>query len=233
MIAGYTRSWDNLDGTWVPNDPASFIQPNAFPNDTGIGTIRGNEQGPTNNAGSLSGTADTRSPSWQKHAFRSGASYLLTKWDVQLATNLVILSGPYSGPIVTRIAAPDPAFGPATITLANGRVVSNPLATTIRFCGASSLPCSADPTRGAGQIKAPNLIIWNARFGKDFRLGGARRFTGAIDIINLLNHDADQQFQTGGNQLFSPNYAIAADGSFVGQTRQPPRSFQISFRFQF
>ena len=93
LIAGYTRSWDNLDGTWVPNDPASFVQPNAFPNDTGIGTIRGNEQSPTNNAGSLSGSADTRSPSWQKHAFRSGASYLM-KWDVQLATNLVILSGP-------------------------------------------------------------------------------------------------------------------------------------------
>ena len=232
LIAGYTRSWDSLDGTWVPNDPASFIQPNAFPNDTGIGTIRGNEQGPTNNAGSLSGTADTRSPSWQKHAFRSGASYLM-KWDIQLATNLVILSGPYSGPIVTRIAAADPAFGPSTITLANGRVVSNPLATTIRFCGSATLPCAADPTRGAGQIKAPNLIIWNARFGKDFRFGGARRFTAAVDIINLLNHDADQQFQTGGNQLYSPNFAIATDGSFVGQTRQPPRSFQISFRFQF
>ena len=71
------------------------------------------------------------------------------------------------------------------------------------------------------------------RVGKDFRFGGARRFTAAVDIINLLNHDADQQFQTGGNQLYSPNFAIAADGSFLGQTRQPPRSFQISFRFQF
>ncbi|HEX7139228.1 MAG TPA: hypothetical protein VF219_15345, partial [Vicinamibacterales bacterium] len=87
--------------------------------------------------------------------------------------------------------------------------------------------------RGAGQIKAPNLIIWNARFGKDFKFNGSQRFTAAIDVINLLNHDADQQFQTGGNQLFNPNYAIQPDGSFLGQTRQPPRSFQISFRFQF
>jgi hypothetical protein len=231
MIAGYTRSWDKLDGTWVPNDPASFIQPNAFANDTGIGTIRGNEQSPTNNAGSLSGSADTRSPSWQKHAFRSGASYL-AKWDIQIATNLVMLSGPYSGPIVTRIAAADPAFGPPTVTLADGRVVSNPLATTIRFCGSPTLPCSANPTRGEGQIKAPNLIIWNMRFGKDFKFGGPNRFTAAVDVVNLLNADADQQFQTGGNQLYSPNFAIKADGSFLGQTRQPPRSFQLSFRYQ-
>ena len=50
----------------------------------------------------------------------------------------------------------------------------------------------------------------------------------------MLNHDADQQFQTGGNQLYNTtNYAIAPDGSFRGQTRQPPRSAQISIRYQF
>lgn len=226
MIAGYTRSWQNLDGTWIPNDPASFIQPNAFPNDKGIGSIRGNEQAasPTSaNGGSLSGTADTRSPSWQKHAFRTGASYG-APWGLLFATNLVVLSGPYSGPIVTRIAAPDPAFGPPIVTLSNGRVVSNPLATTIRF---------ANATRGDGQIKAPNLIIWNVRAGKDFKVA-AQHLNIAVDIINVLNHDADQQFQTGGNQLYNTtNYAIAPDGSFRGQTRQPPRAAQISFRYMF
>ena len=223
LIAGYTRGWQHLDGTWVPNDPASFIQPSAFPNDKGIGTIRGNEQSLTNNAGSLSGAADTRSPSWQKHAFRSGAAYN-APWGLLFATNLVVLSGPYSGPIVTRIAAADPQFGPSTVTLSNGRVVSNPLATTIRF---------AYPTRGDGQIKAPNLIIWNIRAGRDFKLG-SQRLNVAVDVINVLNHDADQQFQTGGNQLYNTtNYAIAPDGSFRGQTRQPPRSAQISIRYQF
>ena len=134
------------------------------------------------------------------------------------------MSGPYSGPIVTRIPAADPQFGPATVTLSNGRVVSNPLATTIRF---------AFPTRGEGQIKAPNLVMWNIRVGRDF-VFGTRRLSVAFDVINVTNRDADQQFQTGGNQLYNTtNYAIAPDGSFRGQTRQAPRSGQLSFRFIF
>ena len=222
LLAGYTRGFQHLDGTWIPNDPASFIQPGAFPNDMGIGSIRGNEQSATNNSGSLSGSADTRSPSWQKHAFRAGAAYN-APWDLTLASNLVFLSGPYSGPIVNKIAAADPQFGPPTVTLSNGRTVANPLSTTIRF---------AYGTRGDGQIKAPNLIIWNIRVGRTFRVG-ADRLNLALDIINVLNHDADQLFQSGGNQLYSPNYAIAPDGSFRGLTRQPPRAAQISIRFDF
>jgi hypothetical protein len=226
LLGGYTRGFQHLDGTWVPNDPASFIQPSAFPNDRGIGSIRGNEQSTTNNAGSLSGTADTRSPSWQKHAFRSGAAYN-GPWGLTAATNLVFLSGPYSGPIVNRLASSDPAvglFGPPTITLSNGRVVGNPLSTTIRF---------ANATRGDGQIKAPNLIIWNIRVGRTFNLAAAERLTVALDGINVLNRAADQLFQSGGNQLYSSNYAIAPDGSFRGLTRQPPRAAQFSIRFEF
>lgn len=33
----------------------------------------------------------------------------------------------------TFLAAPDPQFSPATLALSNGRSVSNPLATTVRF----------------------------------------------------------------------------------------------------
>ncbi|MBI1872270.1 MAG: TonB-dependent receptor [Acidobacteria bacterium] len=217
VLGGYTRGWQHLDGTWIPGDPASYIQPAAFPNDTGIGTIRGNE---TN---SLSGTADGRSPSWQKHAFRVGGAYN-APWKLLFASNLVFLSGPYSGPIVTRIAAPDPQFGPSTVTLSNGRVVSNPLATTIRFAYA---------TRGEGQIKAPNLIIWNIRAGRNFTMAG-RTLDVGVDVINVTNRRADQQFQNGGNQLYNTtNYAIAPDGSFRGQTRQAPRSAQLSVRYAF
>jgi len=64
LLAGYTRAWSCLQGTWIPNDPASFIQPSAFANCRGLGSIRGNEQGLNFPGGSLSGTADTRSPSW-------------------------------------------------------------------------------------------------------------------------------------------------------------------------
>ena len=223
LIAGYTRGWQELEGTWIPGDTASIIQPDAFPNDKGIGSIRGNETTAANGGASLSGTADTRSPSWQKHAFRAGVAYT-APWHLLLASNIAALSGPYSGPIVTRIPAADPQFGPATVTLSNGRVVSNPLATTIRF---------AFPTRGEGQIKAPNLVMWNIRVGRDF-VFGTRRLSVGFDVINVTNRDADQQFQTGGNQLYNTtNYAIAPDGSFRGQTRQAPRSGQLSFRFIF
>src|SRR5437899_4824308 len=42
LIAGYTRGWQNLDGTWIPNDPGAVIQPGALPNDKRIATRRGN-----------------------------------------------------------------------------------------------------------------------------------------------------------------------------------------------
>ena len=42
LIANYTRAWQHLAGTWQPNDPASFIQPDAFANNRGIGSLRGN-----------------------------------------------------------------------------------------------------------------------------------------------------------------------------------------------
>jgi hypothetical protein len=217
LIGGYTRGFQHLDGTWIPGDPAAIIQPSAFPNDKGIGSIRGNEPD------SLSGTADTRSPSWQKHALRLGGSYN-APWNLVLASNLVLLSGPYSGPIVTRIAAPDPQFGSPIVTLSNGRQVSNPLATTIRF---------AYPTRGDGQIKAPTLMVWNVRVGRQVPVAG-RHVHLALDLFNVTNHAADQQFQTGGNQLYNTtNYAIASDGTFRGQSRQPPRSAEISVRVQF
>lgn len=217
LLGGYTRSFQHLDGTWVPGDPASLIQPSTFPNDKGIGSIRGNE------IDSLSGTADTRSPAWQKHAMRIAASWTPAR-RLLLATNVVLLSGPYSGPIVTRIAAPDPQFGSPTVTLSNGRLVSNPLATTLRF---------AYPTRGEGQIKAPAIFIWNARIGHEIG-SGSRRLGFALDVFNVTNHAADQQFQPGGNQLYNTtNYAIAPDGSFRGQSRQPPRSAQLSIRLVF
>ena len=216
LITTYTRAWQHVGGTWQPNDPASFIQPDAFPNDRGLGTIRG---AGTN---SLSGTADTRNPMWEKHQFRTGLSYS-APWGIQLGTSFSVQSGPYSGPIVTRLSAADPRFGPPTVTLSNGRVVSNPLATAIRFANAD---------RGIGQIKAPNLKILNLRLGRNFVLG-RRRFEAAFDTFNLLNAGSDQQFLNGGNQLFSANYAARPDGSFLGVNRQPPRSGQLTVRYVF
>src|SRR5207247_1670206 len=36
ILGSFTRSFNHLEGTWQPNDPASFIQPNAFPIDRGL-----------------------------------------------------------------------------------------------------------------------------------------------------------------------------------------------------
>ena len=221
ILTGYTHAWSCLEGTWIPNDPASFIQPNAFANCRGIGSIRGNEQSLTFPGGSLSGMADTRSPSWIPNTFRLATSYQ-APWSLLLASNFSWISGAWSGPIVTTVPY-NGQFGPSTLTLSNGRVVSNPLATTYRFAFA---------TRNDGQIEAPNLVIWNIRVGRSIKLG-AQTLDANLDIFNVTNRGADQQFLIGGNQLGTPNYAIAADGSFNGTSRQFARSAQISVRYQF
>jgi hypothetical protein len=217
ILGGYTRSFQELDGTWQPNDPASFIQPNHFPMNTCLGSLRGE----TTN--SLAGNADTRCSSWNKHAVRLGVTSEIP-WGVRLSTQYTMLSGPWSGPVVTRIAAPDPAFGPPTVRLSNGRTVSNPLATTVRF---------AYDDRGEGQVNAPEQHLWNIRISKFLKFNNARSLEVAFDVLNLLNNDADQEFLSGGNQLYSPNYAIAPDGSFRGQSRVFPRSFQLGLRVTF
>jgi hypothetical protein len=216
FIVGYTRGYQHLDGTWQPNDPASFIQPTAFANNRGIGSIRGNE---TN---SLSGTSQARNPMWIKHALRLAGLYN-APWRFTLSSNLNIFSGPYTGPIVRILPAPDPQFGPATLVLSNGRTVSNPLATTVRF---------AYDSRGEGQLQAPPLAQWNARAGRWFGRG-TRRFEIALGLLNITNRDALQEYLSGNNQIGSPNFAYGPDGTFRGQNRQAARTAQLSLRFEF
>jgi hypothetical protein len=125
--------------------------------------------------------------------------------------------------VVTRLAAADPRFGPSTITLSNGRVVSNPLATTIRF---------ATGNRGEGQIEGPAIVAWNARVGRDLRFG-SRRLEVSLDVFNITNRGAVQSFLGGGNQTYSPNFALRPDGTYIGSSVQPPRSGQLNLRFVF
>jgi hypothetical protein len=95
-------------------------------------------------------------------------------------------------------------------------VVSNPLATTIRF---------ANATRDEGQFALPAMHLVNLRIGKDIRFG-ARRVEAALDVFNVANHDAFYLLEVGANQTFSP---------FFGQGRQrlAPRAAQISARYVF
>src|SRR5262245_3482611 len=130
--------------------------------------------------------------------------------------SLVTQSGTPAGPITTNIVAPDPQFGPATLTI-NGRLVSNPLATTTRFYYA---------TRGEGQLWAPWLIAWNARVVREFRLNERFSFEVVADVFNITNRGSAQQFVNGGNRINGSNYGGL-------QYIQTPRSAQFSVRWKF
>ncbi len=217
-IASYVRQWRHLDGTWQPNDPASFIQPDAFANDRGIGFTSGSVSSPLD-TNSLSGTEmtqpETGSAQWLDHAFRAGATYA-APGGLLLAANYTVQSGIYSGPIVTRVAAADPAFGPPTVTLSNGRVVTNPLATVIRF---------AYPTRGDGQLTTLPFYALNLRVGKRFVVARAK-LDASLDIFNVTNNGADMSFQGGANQMYNVLFGATT-------FRQLPRSAQVEFRASF
>jgi hypothetical protein len=210
LIASYTRQFRHTAGTWQPNDPASFIQPGAFANDKGIGRLLDEI---TQN--SLSGTDMTFSDQWKDHVFRVAATYH-APWQVLASSSYTFQSGPWSGPIVTRLAAGDPGFGPATVMLPNGRIVSNPLATAIRF---------AFPTRGDGQLRLPAAHTWNARVARRFQMPHVA-IEPALDVLNLTNNDAFFAFLGGANQTYNANYG-------QGSARQPPREVQLSVRILF
>jgi hypothetical protein len=216
FLGAYTRGWRHIAGTWVPNDPASFIQPEAFPNDRTIGDASASTASFAD-SNSLSGThMTTFNPTWVDHVLRLGLVYH-APWNLDFATNYVFQTGQYSGPVVTRLGSADPRFGPATVTLSNGRTVSNPLATTIRF---------AFPTRGEGQLQLQDIHLWNLRVGRKLGLGQQRALQVAVEVFNVTNSATDQAFLNGGNQMFSSNFG-------VGRSRLMPRSAALSARLSF
>jgi hypothetical protein len=132
---------------------------------------------------------------------------------MQVATTYNFQSGPWCGLILTQLPAADPAFGPPTVTLSNGRVVSNPRshAGSLRLRDARGRPVSVE-----GDAE------WNGRVGRTFAMPRGR-LEGAVDVFNITNHAADQSVQNGTNQLFSPFYG-------TGVTRQFPRALQAGQR---
>ena len=157
----------------------------------------------------------TASAQWQDHVARLAVS-VKAPWALAVSTNYTYQSGTWSGPIVTRLAGPDPAFGPQTVRLTNGRVVSNPLANVIRF---------AYPTRGDGQFRAPDLHALNLRVSRRFQFDRVT-FDASFDVFNVTNSGADLGFQFTSNQTYSPLFGLTTD-------RQAPRSAQVVFRAAF
>lgn len=211
FIASYVRQWRHLEGTWVPNDPASIIQPDAFPNDKAIGTPRA-----TPSSSLPPGGSDTfGNTAWRDHTARLSVIYN-APWQLQLGAHYVYQSGPYTGPIVTRIDTADPRFGPASLALSNGRIVANPLATTVRLAFA---------TRGEGQVQADARQELNLKATRAFSIGRYRVEAG-FDVFNVTNQGAIERYSGDAGQLYNPNYLGA-------ESVQPPRSFDVTLRFTF
>jgi hypothetical protein len=200
-----------MDGTWEPNEAAALLQPDAFANDRGIGDIRGNLNADNYGVGNTFGGL-----MWRDHLIQAGASLQLP-WDVQVAAHYMVQSGHWSGPILTRAAAPDPAVGPPIVQLSNGRLVSNPLATTLRF---------AYPTRGEGQFRSPEMRTLNLRIAHERRFG-TRVVRFSADLFNATNSDADLTTTFGAaNLTFSPLYRTTS-------MRVAPRSVQVTAGVRF
>ncbi len=214
MLASYTRQFYDMAGTYQPADPAGIISPGSFPNSGGAVSA-----GSAAQPNSLSGGDSTGCRQCIPHLFRVAASFR-APFGIQVAGSLNVQAGQYSGPIVQRIGAADPAFGPPTLVVVNSsgvaRTVSNPLATTLRF---------AYPTRGEGQLQLKRRGNFSFRLGRAFTFG-PRRLEVSADVLNVLNSDADQSFLGGANQQFSANFGKAG-------LRVTPRQGQFGLRFIF
>jgi hypothetical protein len=215
ILGSYTRVWSHLAGTWQPNDPASFIQPDAFAYGRGL-LINDNRSSSLNNAYGTGLESPWSGPEWMEHVANVSGVYH-GPWGIVVGSTYSVLSGWSSGPILVRIPAADPQFGPSRVVLSNGTAVSNPLATTFRFLF---------PTRGEGQFMLPPRHYLNLRLGREFRLRGGTRFEVDLDMFNLPNLAGFQGFLPAAHVYNTANYG-------KGGNVQPPRTVQLGLRFSF
>ena len=128
---------------------------------------------------------------------------------------MTMTSGNFSAPVTTTLPGPDPQYGPASMTLSNGRVVPNPLATTTRLVG----------PRGDNVLQTPTVHRLNLRFGKEFRITGTQTFDFNVDVFNVTNNGAPLFFRATNDT--SPFF-----GQFTSTT-QAPRAAQVSVVYRF
>jgi hypothetical protein len=210
LFSTYTYSPDHLAGTFQPNDPTAIIEPTKFANNAGLGSVRGYV---TNDW-----TGDTRDRMWQRNQSRTGITWR-APYKIRLSSTVTAQSGTPGGPVITTLTALGTPYagqyGPSTLKI-DGRTVSNPLATPYRFAYAN---------RGIGQIWCPWLIQWNTLIGREFRITDRQTVEADLNIYNLTNNGAGQQFVNGNNA------SSATFGEL--QNVQLPRSAQISLRYHF
>ncbi len=221
LVMSFSKQWQHLEGTWNPTDPALFIQPNAFANDGDLSTqLFGNGDGSTlNGGGRESGAA------YRPFSVRMAGQYS-APWQISIGASYVIQAGGYVGPVINRLSAADPIFGPATVRLADGSTQSNPLATTIRFCGAASLPCAANPIRSDGQTINDTNRYLQLKIGRVIKIANGGTVEPSLNIFNVFNTGAYTQWDTGANRLYSSTYLAVFN-------RHPPRAFQVAFSYRY
>jgi hypothetical protein len=205
------RQWQHLTGTWNPTDPARFIQPDAFPNNRLVWRTDGMQD----HNSLATGNTLTNNPMWNPYSIRMAGTWSAPA-EMLVSVSYTIMAGPYNGPIIDQLPANSPLlapFGPATVVSTTGARQPNPLATRIRFYY---------PTRGEGQVKAPDVHTLNAKVGRTFGIGGGRNLDVSANIFNVLNGgDYTEYARTGPNRIYNP-------ASFLTYTNpQTPRALQL------
>ena len=216
LIAGINRQWHKMTGTWNPTDPARFVEPDAFANNANLYMPRGN-----NDENSLPNTGNALSygPTWMKYRMNFGGVWL-APYGLNVAGNVTVQAGPWSGAILYQLPANDPEiaqFGPASFRLPNGTSQPNPLATRNRYLYAN---------RGEGQIRAPAITTVGLKIGKRFKVC---RFEPEIagNLFNILNAGDYTQFSyNSAYQAWSPNFLQM-------RNQQPARAFQLTLTTRF
>ena len=211
LFTSFTRQWHDISGDWNPTDPARFIQPDAFEmKNVTLHDTRGNNE---NNH--LDG--DNRGSSiWMRGSLSAGWTWR-APMSLVVSGSLTARRTHWAGPIYDRLSTPDPRFGPARITLANGTTQPNPLATAIRF---------AYPTRGEGQVANPMLFPLGLKVAREFTFSGSQKVEIGTNILNVFNQPEFYQFASNANQRYSPNF-------LTYRSQQPARAFQMLIKYKF
>ena len=92
LLFSYTQVWPHLAGTWQPNDPAFFIQPNAFPFDRGL--LSNDNRTASSNNGLDPSSAGQSSIEWMQQIGRANITYR-APYDILLSASYTYQNGRY------------------------------------------------------------------------------------------------------------------------------------------
>jgi hypothetical protein len=151
------------------------------------------------------------------HIIRMNGTYTLPL-HFNIGVIYSIQSGATNGPITKTLPVGDPQLiTPTTLTLSNGRVVSNPLSTSTRLvCARADSSCFS---------RTPFLHIFNLRLGKTFKMGERQSIEFNTDLFNVFNKGTPLSWAT-------KSQASALFGTYSSSV-QSPRAVEVMLRYRF